>query len=347
MGLTQEQDKSVQIIRNAGENLLTIINDILDYSKIEAGQITLESVCLNILDVLETAAALMKVNVQRKGLNLSMETAPAIPKQLWGDSSRLQQVMLNLLSNAIKFTEAGEVGVRADVNRVGNGLIELLFCVSDTGVGIAGDKKGLLFQRFSQADSSTRRKFGGTGLGLVISKLIVEHMNGRMWFDSEEGRGSQFYFTVELGLSGAECKLEETSKEPSAGGKTEMPLRILIAEDNMDNQILMKMYFKNTPHKIEFADNGQEAVDKFTSGSYGIVLMDMEMPLKDGYTATSELRQWERNTGASPTPILALTAHALKEYIDKSLEAGCDGHLTKPIKKAVLMDAIARHTGRQ
>ncbi|MBF0320839.1 MAG: CHASE domain-containing protein [Nitrospirae bacterium] len=347
MGLTQEQNKSVQIIRNAGENLLAIINDILDYSKIEAGQITLESVCLNIFDVLETATALMKVSALRKGINLSMETAPAIPKQLWGDPSRLQQVILNLLSNAIKFTEAGEVGLRADVNREEDGLIELLFCVRDTGVGIAEDKKSLLFQRFSQADSSTKRKYGGTGLGLVISKLIVEHMNGRMWFDSREGHGSQFYFTVELGLSGAECKLAEISKEPSGGGKTETPLRILIAEDNMDNQTLLKMYFKNTPHTIEFADNGQEAVDKFTSGSYGIVLMDMEMPLKDGYTATSELRQWERDTGAPHTPILALTAHALKEYVDKSLEAGCDGHLTKPIKKAVLMDAIARHTGRQ
>ncbi|MBF0592698.1 MAG: CHASE domain-containing protein, partial [Nitrospirae bacterium] len=342
-GLTKEQDKSVQVMRNAGENLLGIINDILDFSRIEAGQLKLEWVCFNIFDVLTRTVALMRVKAIQKGINLSLVIAPAIPGKLWGDPLRLQQVMFNLLSNAIKFTAVGEVGVTVDVNGVQGGFIGLLFCVRDTGIGIAQDKKGLMFKSFSQADSSTTRKYGGTGLGLVISKIIVEHMRGLMWFDSQEGIGSQFYFTVELEVFGDECKLDdmplgEASKGDLAIDEAEKQLRILIAEDNEDNQLLMRSYFKKTPHAIEIACNGQEAVDRFTAGKgiYDLVLMDMEMPIKDGYTAVSEIRQWERDNEVSPTPILALTAHALNEYVQRSLAAGCNGHLAKPIKKAVL-----------
>ncbi|MBF0337963.1 MAG: CHASE domain-containing protein [Nitrospirae bacterium] len=349
-GLTQEQDKSVQLLRNAGENLLGIINDILDFSKMEAGQLKLERVCFNIFDALSKTADLMRVKTQQKGIDLSLVIAHAIPRQLWGDPLRLQQVMFNLLSNAIKFTDAGEIGVTVDINKEEAGFIELQCCVRDTGVGIAQDKQGLMFQRFSQADSSTSRKYGGTGLGLVISKTIVENMRGRMWFDSKEGVGSRFYFTVQLEVFGKECKLMEAPSDAGAGGsappsgKAERSLRILIAEDNEDNQVLMRSYFKKTSHIIEIAPNGQEAVDKFTGGnSYDIVLMDMEMPIKDGYTAVAEIRQWERDNAVAATPILALTAHALSEHVQKSLNAGCNGHLTKPIKKAVLMDAIAQY----
>ncbi|MBV6340703.1 CHASE domain-containing protein [Candidatus Magnetobacterium casense] len=349
-GLTQEQNKSVQLLRNAGENLLGIINDILDFSKMEAGQLKLERVCFNIFDTFSKTADLMRVKAQQKGINLSLVIVPAIPMQLWGDPLRLQQVMFNLLSNAIKFTDAGEIGVTVDINKEEDGFIELQCCVRDTGVGIAQDKQGVMFQRFSQADSSTSRKYGGTGLGLVISKTIVENMRGRMWFDSKEGVGSRFYFTVQLEVFGKECKLTETPSDAGAGGgvppigKAERSLRILIAEDNEDNQVLMRSYFKKAPHVIEIVPNGQEAVDKFTGGSgYDIVLMDMEMPLKDGYTAVAEIRQWERDNAVAATPILALTAHALNEHVQKSLNAGCNGHLTKPIKKAVLMDAIAQY----
>ncbi|KJU87213.1 sensor protein [Candidatus Magnetobacterium bavaricum] len=351
--LTQEQDKSVQLLRNAGENLLCIINDILDFSKMEAGRLKLERVCFNIFDVLAKTAELMRVKAQQKGINLSLVIDPSIPDKLWGDPLRLQQVMFNLLSNAIKFTDVGEVSVTVDVGKAQGDFIDLLFCVKDTGVGIAEDKRVLMFQSFSQADSSTSRKYGGTGLGLVISKTIVDNMKGRMWFDSKEGVGSQFYFTVELEVFGVECKLDETSYPPlpppkgGGSGEAEKQLLILIAEDNKDNQALMRVYFKKTPHTIEMAENGQEAVDRFTSGRYDIVLMDMEMPIKDGYTAVAELRQWEKDTQTKPTPILALTAHALDEHVQKSLSAGCNGHLTKPIKKSVLMDAIARYTQKE
>jgi PAS domain S-box-containing protein len=490
--LSSEQEKYVEVFRSAGETLLTIINDILDISKVEAGQIHLENVGFDLEDLVERLCEVMAVRAHQKGIELACRIMPEVPTGLMGDPGRLRQVLMNLIGNAIKFTEEGQVILEIKLLKAeqeplpggGHGkCCSLDFSVSDTGIGIAPEKVDLIFEKFSQADTSITRKYGGTGLGLAISRQLVELMGGQIRVESKVGEGSVFSFSVRLeiqaepvedvqpatgdltgvrilivddnstnrmilkemitrwgasaieaqdgehgvaelkrardagepyrvvlldrrmpGMNGfdvAECIKSDPSlahmavmmltsddrsgdigrsrelgmqsylvkpikraelqnalmiamgrSEASYRLKSEVapsvvqdlsPLRILLVEDSPDNRLLVEAYLKHTPYRIDTAENGQIGVDKFISQKYDLVLMDMEMPVMDGYTATREIRKWESRERSGPVPILALTAYALKEEARKTLEAGCTVHLTKPIKKAGLLEAIATH----
>jgi CheY-like chemotaxis protein len=260
------------------------------------------------------------------------------------------QVILNLVNNAIKFTEHGEIVILVEMIKErldlsGNKTVELRFSLSDTGIGVAANKLDLIFDKFTQADSSTTRKYGGTGLGLHISKRLVELLGGTIWLESKPGEGSTFFFTA-IFAKGTSAIAAPARKETQTGEPLTAevrPLQILLVEDNKDNRLLLLTFLKKTPHTVEIAVNGAEAVDKFRSGRYDLVFMDIQMPVMDGYTASAKIREWESETGAQPTPLVALTAHAMKEDELKSLEAGCDSHLTKPIKKGVLLEVIRRY----
>lgn len=480
--LTRQQARYVDVFRRAGESLLGLINSILDLSKIEADRLEMELIQFDLCDVAETAASVIGVQASEKGLELLYRIKPGTPTNLLGDPERLRQVFINLLGNAVKFTEVGQVLLsieqQADLAE-GN----LRITVSDTGVGIPADKLDKVFDSFSQADASTTRRYGGTGLGLTISKRLVELMGGRMWIESEPGQGTSFIMEIpflpsreqaktvahmpptslaerrvlivddnetnrfilrevlstwgmrtsdapdgQAGLEAirfaAQCEdpydvvildhqmpvmdgyefleavradrsisrtaaimlssdahgrdsarsnrlslvdylfkpvrryeLEEALQAavnvdwraaevvaPGPGPECGpvRPLRILLVEDSEDNRFLIESYLAKTDHTVVEVENGQEAVDRITGDDapYDLVLMDMQMPVKDGLAATREIRDWERAAGADHTTIVALSAFALKEERQRSLDAGCDAHLTKPIKKRELLAAL-------
>jgi PAS domain S-box-containing protein len=348
--LTEEQRKYIEISRNAGENLLILINNILDLSKVEAGLIVLENTEFDLRSVLEKVCDLMSVKAVTKGIRIACIPLSGVPAGLTGDPHRLMQIFINLLDNAIKFTEHGEIvlgieiiGGRQDSD--GNESVELRFSVRDTGIGIPPDKIGMIFDKFTQADSSTTRKYGGTGLGLAISKKLVELMGGKIWVESRESEGSTFLFTAYFSVC-EKAKPSSEKTETSTSGNIQTgegrALTILLVEDNEDNRFLMLSYFKKTPHHIDVAENGAIAVEKFRGRRYDLIFMDIQMPVMDGYTATREIRRWEIEKRRERTPIVALTAYALAEDAARSLEAGCDGHLTKPIRKPVLLEAVRK-----
>ncbi len=351
--LNEEQAKYVRVFKAAGENLLNIINSILDLSKVEAGQLTLESIPFSLRQVVEDVCAMMAVRVEKKHVRLSCRTASENCDSVIGDPTRVQQILTNLIGNAIKFTEEGsvDVNVMTEKNSSESGeddLCRVHISVKDTGIGIPPEKLDVIFERFEQADSSVTRKYGGTGLGLSISRRLAELMGGSLWVESAPGRGSTFHFTLQLPIQTAarpeapvlEKRGEETIPE-------QRPLKILLVDDSDDNRLLVKTYLKGDAYRIDEAENGEEAVALFQSGSYDLVLMDMQMPVMDGYTATRVIRLWEEEQGRKRTPVIALTAYALTEDAAKSEEAGCDTHLTKPVKKAVLVEAIRRFAGPQ
>jgi PAS domain S-box-containing protein len=337
--LTHEQDKYVQIFRRAGDNLLDLINDILDLSKVEASQLELEQTGFSLNDVLEKVTEMVAARATEKGLILECEIAPNVPVDLIGDPTRLQQVLLNLLGNAVKFTESGGVSLR--VRRDGDSSVPtaLRFTISDSGIGIPNEKLDQVFERFSQADSSTTRKFGGSGLGLTISKRLVELMGGRIWVESRLGEGSVFSFAVPFEIW---AEAARRAAVPS-GGDPELPLpalRILLVEDSADNCVITVAYLADTPYQVEIAETGTIACEMFATRHYDLVLMDRQMPIMDGLAATRAMRAWEHANGRLPTPIIALTASALKGDREKCLAAGCTAFLTKPIKQEVLLQAI-------
>jgi len=483
--LAPQQREYVRIFRKAGSQLLDLINDILDLSKVESGHLTLESLDFDLGEVLDKTLEIMAIRAHEKGLEIALRIAPGVPEGLVGDPARLRQVLINLIGNAIKFTEKGEVIVRVECDPDDETPGALRFAVCDTGIGVPEDARELIFAPYSQVDTSTTRKFGGTGLGLTISWRVVELMKGRIWAEGAIGTGSTFFFTARFAISdkpplavsaspligladlktliiddngtnrlilsemlsrwgavvteaeggeqgmtellsakeagspyalvlldrrmpgvdgfevaeaihrnptmaGAtilmltsenragdiargrtlgvaaylvkpikQAELLETIQE-ARGGDTpavERPaaqarrtaadpqsLRILLAEDSQDNVLLIEAYLKASGYSADVARDGQAAIEKFTSGTYDVVLMDVQMPIMDGYSAARRIRQWEIENGVSPVPILALTAHALPEEVRKSFDAGCTAHLTKPIRKATLIAAVEEHT---
>ncbi|MDP9114066.1 MAG: ATP-binding protein, partial [Acidobacteriota bacterium] len=267
---------------------------------------------------------------------------------LVGDPNRLRQILVNLIGNALKFTPQGSVTLRVEREPAKAGedaLTWLCFNVVDTGIGIAADKIEMIFERFTQADSSTTRKYGGTGLGLAISKGLVELMGGRLGCSSELGKGSTFFLSVPL-----EERQNGTAPPADQLATIEKPVaestghhRILLAEDSEYNILLVQAYLKNSGFELDVVENGKIAVERVMATRPDLVLMDLQMPIMDGLEATRAIRSWENTTGARPTPILALTAHASGQGVGISLEAGCNEHLTKPIKRVTLLEAISRH----
>ena len=341
--LSPEQEKYVQVFRRAGDNLLNLINDILDLSKVEASQLELERTGFSLKEQLEIVNEMVAARAHGKGLDLECDIAPDVPSELVGDPTRLRQVLLNLLGNAVKFTESGKVSLH--VTREPNTAIRdaLRFTVTDTGIGIPPEKLERVFERFTQADTSTTRRFGGSGLGLTISKRLVELMGGRIWVESEVGKGSMFAFTLPFEIwAGATLRGAVLS-----GTDPELPLpplRILLAEDSPDNCLVTLAYLEDTPYHVEIAETGAIACEMFASRHYDLVLMDRQMPVMDGLTATRKIRAFERLNDRPSTPIIALTASALKGDREMCLAAGCTAFLTKPIKQAVLLRAISEHS---
>ena len=523
--LTSEQQEYVRIFRNAGENLLSLINDILDISKIESGYLELNYSEFNLVDLVEKTVELMSMRASEKGLELACRIQPELKEYVLGDPDRLRQVLVNLLSNAIKFTDQGDVVLRVqqgeqeasgdeEINY--ENMINIFFAVEDTGVGIPKDKQEAIFDEFTQVDSSSTRSYGGTGLGLAISRRLVNKMGGELRVDSTPGEGSTFYFTIpfqpatqkpqvtlqdrnKLNLEGikilivddndnnrlilreilmplgsileeaengneamqklrnaspkgapfdlvlldammpekdgfqvaaeiteelpeldiimlssamesqqiaqkqslkidafinkpvrrqilldtmAGClkdsnklgvnkeklpplqnekfiipeeareeekvdlnirqdqHLESLWQPPGGEASSQSGYQILLVEDNIDNRMLVEAYLKKTEHRLDIAENGEEAVHKVMGNSYDLVLMDMQMPVKDGYTATKEIREWEKENEKEPLSIIALTAYALEGEVKKALDAGCDAHVPKPVKKNTLLEAI-------
>jgi PAS domain S-box-containing protein len=498
--LSSDQREYVNIFRSAGENLLNIINDILDISKIEAGKIELEEADFNLRELIESTCEIMAIRSHEKDMDLSCNLSSEIPTMLTGDPKRLRQILVNLLGNAIKFTEKGEIILEvsktstldATPNISTSSPVEqkicLKFSVKDSGIGIPNDKLADIFDSFSQADTSTTREYGGTGLGLTISKRLVELMGGSLHVESQVGIGSTFTFTTNLKIQergkeilpdlgpdqikslkvlivddnsttrsilreslsrwdievdiaeSGESALQKLKKADDEGKKftillldcrmpgmdgfrvvkesrdsgylpgisvmmftadhrkgdiqkakelginrflikpvktedlkdviesifqvtqtaykkvksseklsdlkEDTPLNILLVDDSRDNRFMIEAYLKNTPHRVDVAENGEIALQKFNSdGNYDLILMDVQMPVMDGYTATSKIREMEKEKGLKKTTIIALTAHAMKEDEQKSYDVGCDAHLTKPIKKAMLLETISKYAG--
>jgi PAS domain S-box-containing protein len=354
--LGEEQREYVRVCERAGVSLLELINDVLDLSKAESGRVDLESIDFDLGTLLQKVMDLLDGRALSRGLRLSLELLPGVPRGLVGDPNRLRQILLNVVGNAVKFTERGSVKLRVEPDpdlpgedaSNGDRLGWLRFSVVDTGIGIAADKAELIFDRFTQADSSITRKYGGTGLGLAISRGLVELMGGSIGCTSEEGKGSTFTLTVPFQIR-PEVEAPEAAEPPAIAiparvhAGSQPVFRILVVEDSEDNVALLQAYLKDCGFELDFAVNGKVGVEKVISGHPHLVLMDLQMPIMDGLEATRAIRQWEAETQAHPTPILALTAHAGAAAAARSLEAGCTEHLTKPIKKSILLEAISRH----
>lgn len=477
--LTDEQEKYISVFKRAGDTLLSLVNDILDLSKIEAHQLIIETIPFNILDVAEESVEIYALKAAEKRVELICHVDPAININRIGDPFRLRQILLNLISNALKFTDQGEIVVNVSADPARSDQNKILFTVRDTGIGIPPDKLDAIFESFTQADSSTTRKYGGTGLGLTISRSLINLMNGNIHVKSEFGKGSIFSFLLDLPVNQTDVSMVMNSC-PEIGGKrilivagnstirtvlrelleskgavvnaadnavqacevvdnavnekshynlaivdsdltdghgfeliNDLKLhgydmyyvmmissadlnnyisrirefgidaylvkpvkqhellkvvrncflvkqeqvklkqnitdtavegkgkRILLVDDNQDNRMLFKAYLKNTAYEIDEAENGQIAVEMYQQKKYDLIFMDMQMPVLDGYGATRVIRELEADNRKPATPVIALTAHAGREEVDKSITAGCDSHLSKPVKKSTLLKTLA------
>lgn len=365
--LTEEQLNYLKASEKAGDALIHLIDDIIDLSKIEADQVEIEEInfCLN--EILSERVDIYKNKAKENNLQLVSNISKSVPDTVKGDPMRLCQVIDNLLENAIKFTEKGEVTFEVKISKeldetgpvkslpaqsTGSSQstekCNLFFSIRDTGIGIPEEKRNLVFDIFRQADTSTMRKFGGTGIGLSISRRLVEKMGGRLWVESEVGKGSTFCFTIPFALKQKDSvvKLIPEALRNAETYSNKGAIKILLVEDSEDNQMLIKHYLKKTPYQVDVAENGKIALQMFMSDHYDLVLMDLEMPVMDGYAATREIRKFEAEKKKESIPIVTLTAHALKEFEEKSLGAGCTAHISKPIKKDKLLEIIYEYTNK-
>ncbi|MFS4458673.1 ATP-binding protein [Bdellovibrio sp. HCB2-146] len=348
--LSEDQQYYVTIFCKAGEVLMALINDILDLSKIEAGEVSLENIPFDMEKLLTDIQDIMRPRAMEKGLEYSFEISPQVNPHLLGDPTKIRQVLINLISNSVKFTERGSI--RVTLGRNPSKKDHLLISVNDTGLGIPQSKQHLIFQKFSQADSTITRRYGGTGLGLAISKSLVELMGGQIWFKSREGVGTSFFITIPYHEQIAHPVTHKPI--PMQAGKLDFvakrerdpnrKLRILLADDTEDNRILFIRYLSREPFEIVEAENGLEAIDKIKSEKFDIIFMDVQMPELDGYATTARIREWEDSHHQEHTPIIALTAHALSEDRAKSIKAGCDDHITKPFKKNTILSVIEKYS---
>lgn len=349
--LNQKQKKFLEMVKYSADNLLNIINDILDYSKLEAGKMKIKNEPFNIIATIERVVELLLTNANEKELSLRYSISKDVPRVLVGDSKRIEQVLINLIGNAIKFTEKGYVKLDVEVTNEKGSDIEIQFSIEDTGIGIAKDKQHFLFQSFSQVEDTMTRKHGGTGLGLVICDELVKLMSGKIWFESEFGQGSRFFFKIPLkqktSLNNKEIKEHNEIEIASevAEKYPEVSLNILIAEDSLINQEVLKQVFMQKQWIITSVLNGKEALEIYKSGNFDIILMDVQMPLMDGYEATRCIREFEKTIGNKRTPIIGLTAHSADSDKELCIEAGMDTFITKPFKWQDVFDAIYTLTG--
>ncbi|MBS0333000.1 MAG: response regulator [Proteobacteria bacterium] len=334
--LSDRQRDRLSVIHRSGEALLAILNDVLDLSKIEAGKLELEQLEFELAEVARGAYSAFTALANKKGLSFALDIERARGRYL-GDPTRLRQILYNLISNALKFTEQGEIRVTAI--REGGMLV---LSVRDTGVGIAPENVSKLFAKFDQLDSSTTRRFGGTGLGLAICRELASLMHGEIGVSSELGLGSTFTLRAPLRYLGEEKALAAAPGSSGDGGAAAIALRVLAAEDNAVNQLVLKTLLHQMGVEPVVVDNGQLAVEAWKAGDFDVILMDIQMPVMDGLTATGQIRMLERAGGRPRTPIVALTANAMSHHIDQYVVAGMDGHVAKPIQAAELFAALSR-----
>jgi signal transduction histidine kinase len=342
--LDKHQKEYLDIIDISSETLLMIINDILDFSKIEAGQVSFEKIKFDLKNEIDEVRKLLFYKIEQKKLDFSIEIDKNVPEKLLGDPLRLKQILINLSNNAIKFTEKGFIRIKVSLDRDFGHQYRLRFEVTDSGIGISKENQKKLFKSFSQADSTTTRKFGGTGLGLAISKHLSNLMNGEIGVASEEGSGSTFWFTAVLEdgrMIGEKDDLDKTSVSLNNSTKK---FKILLAEDNIINQKVAILNIRKLGHEVELAHNGVVAVDMFGKNKFDFILMDIQMPGMDGLEATKAIRRIEaaRNE-QNPIPIIAITANIYKEDIKRFLAIGMNDHLGKPFKPDDLEEIIRRN----
>jgi signal transduction histidine kinase/CheY-like chemotaxis protein len=347
--LDEEQREYIEIIKRSGEALLSLINDILDFSKIEAGKLELEATDFSLEQQAQDLCELIRPKVEERPVEIRYRIGKEVPGNVTGDPARFRQILLNLMGNAAKFTQSGEIEVSIDVKDQVNDRVKLQTSVRDTGVGISEDQIRKIFDTFQQGDVSTTRKYGGTGLGLAICKKIAGIMGGKVWVESELGKGSIFYFTAWLtkAVDKQQRKSQEKEQEIIASHQliqeeSERPAHILLAEDNRVNQKLAKILLTRAGHTVEIANDGREAIEIFTKtpDRFDLIFMDIQMPEIDGVKATKEIR----NVGFNSVPIIAMTAHAMKSDREKCLAAGMDDHISKPIKREFLLEIIQKWT---
>lgn len=362
--LTAEQREYMEMVKVSAQSLLTIINDILDFSKIEAGKLELDTEDFSLRSVLGSTLKPLAVRARQKGLKITSTVNPQAPEVLHGDSGRLRQVLMNLAGNAIKFTERGSVSVDVELESLESYAAFLTFKVTDTGIGIPREKQAVIFEAFAQADGSTTRRYGGTGLGLTITRKIVEMMGGRISVESEPGRGSTFCFTLPFPVSagtdaglvesitGPDVAVANTAARAELAGQTESslssPVRILVAEDNAANQKLVLYLLQKQGYTVELASDGREALaalEKAGPEAFSLILMDLQMPEINGFEATAIIRQMEEDSGRH-VPIIALTAHAMKGDMERCLDAGMDGYISKPVRREELIETVQRFLSR-
>jgi two-component system, sensor histidine kinase len=333
--LGPREREMVDIVRSSSDTLERLLSDILDTAKIESGQIAIEPAPFHLADLVRETAALWRPKAEEKGVALVIEIPAGAERRVYGDVVRIRQILTNLVSNALKFTAEGEV--RLSVEDAADDGVR--FTVTDTGVGFEPDQKARIFGRFHQADGSITRRFGGTGLGLTISRELAELMGGGLDCDSEPGVGSRFWFEAPLPLAAA----EQAGETPvSQTGSDAVPLRILLADDHPANRKVIEVLLSGASPDLVCVADGSEAVEAFRGGGFDLVLMDMQMPVMDGLTATAEIRAVELQRGWSRTPVLMLTANAMPEHIEAGRQAGADGHLAKPVTMATLFAGISR-----
>ncbi|HVA41747.1 MAG TPA: ATP-binding protein [Candidatus Binataceae bacterium] len=373
--LDPQQRQFMNLMRNNSVALLGLINNILDLARIESGRMSLERGDFDLRELARGVIDTLAVRAHERELALDLRIAPGLPTALAGDALRVRQVLVNLVGNAIKFTERGGVTLAITQEIESSAAPEspapgappqalIHFAVTDTGIGIARDKLDDVFASFTQADSSTARRYGGSGLGLAIVKRLVDLMDGRVWVESRVGAGSTFHFTGHFAVrppfaaaapeASAVAPVPTVARRPDAArrgpalaiapGRT---LEILVADDSVDNRFLLRAYFKQFGAQLagvhlDEAENGAVALAKFIARRYDVVLMDMQMPVMDGYTAVRQIREWESGRPAANTPIIALTASALSEDVARCMAAGCDLHVSKPVSRATLFAAIAQ-----
>lgn len=340
--LSPEQHEYIKLIRLSGQNLLEIINDILDFSKIEAGKIQIENLCISPAKTIENIISLFAVNAQKKNIKLTYSVKNNVPKKILTDPTRLRQCLINLVSNAIKFTDKGGIKIRLSLDTNSN---QLVFDVIDTGIGITDKKQKDIFDAFCQAEATTTRQFGGSGLGLTITKNLAQLLGGSLNLRSRKGRGSTFTIRIPA-LTPDESDMNEAKEENSDSNQTSAPPNsfvgnVLVAEDNPTNQTLMKMMFERMGIKPDIAKDGTEAIEFTKNKEYDLILMDIQMPGKNGFQATEDMR----NKGIK-SPIIALTASTLEQDRKQCIESGCDKYICKPVKFAKLQEIAGNYLNK-
>ena len=348
---TAEQKRYFTTVKSSADALLQIIEDILDFSKIEAGKLDLHPISFKLRDTLNDTLEVLAARAAEKNIELACQVSNRVPDLVIGDGNRLRQVLMNLVGNAIKFTDKGEVFVtvetvvdteaQASLLPQPDDALNVHFVVTDTGIGIPKEKQEVIFESFVQADGSMTRRYGGTGLGLAICSKLVKLMGGRIWVESQVGHGSSFHFIVKLRpdlQSGSQQKpAEEIFKKPSRS------VRVLLAEDNEINQKVALEFLKMRGHQVRIANNGKDALEALAAETFEIILMDVQMPVMDGFQATAAIREREKGTGRH-IPIVAMTGYAMKDDRRRCLAAGMDGYISKPIRSQELFEIVEGFT---